>query len=517
MALSKLKWLSGGRERRDGDRGLLEGATRCRGVRWRRPPRIPTEVFLLPAAYFAEKDGTFTNSSRWLQWKWAALDPPGEAKADQEILARSFPGSRELYQRRAARAGAVAQHGLGLREPSAPRSLEEVAKELNGPDDGRPGAQVDGFGELKDDGSTLCGNWLHSGFYTEAGNMMARRGQADPTGLGMYPNWASAGRPTGASCTTGPRPTREGKPWDPRARASVGTGSSGWATCRTSSRTLRPSDFGAFIMLPEGVAKLFAPDFNEGPFPEHYEPVEAPVANPLHPDVSSNPVAKMFRGDKDATGSARTVPYVCATYRLTEHFHYWTKHVQSEARHSSRASSSKCRKGWRGRRASRAARVRVTSARGSGRGRGHGHATRAAARGRTARRSSRSASHPLGIVGDRVTGSARQHADAVGAGSQHLDAGVQGVPGAGWRRRLGGAPWPATLEIRRSSASLWGEPHGHASLPVVAKVHRHHDLHRLQGLRGGLPGVERPGAYRVPTKQTGTYQTMPDLGTISGT
>src|SRR6266853_2019245 len=55
-----------------------------------------------------------------------------------------------------------------------------------------------------------------------------------------------------------------------------------------------PGDFGAFIMLPEGVAKLYASDFVEGPFPEHYEPVESPVENILHPKVSSNPLAKVF-------------------------------------------------------------------------------------------------------------------------------------------------------------------------------------------------------------------------------
>ena len=89
----------------------------------------------------------------------------------------------------------------------------------------------------------------------------------------------------------------------------------------------RPEDFGAFIMLPEGVAKLYAMDFVEGPFPEHYEPVESPAENALHPNVGANPVAKIFESDLDKLGSPEEFPYIGTTYRLTEHFHYWTKHI----------------------------------------------------------------------------------------------------------------------------------------------------------------------------------------------
>ena len=90
-----------------------------------------------------------------------------------------------------------------------------------------------------------------------------------------------------------------------------------------------PGALGSFIMLPEGVAKLFAADFVEGPFPEHYEPVESPVPNPLHANVSSNPMATQFHGPNDKLGDAAKYPYVAISYRLTEHFHYWTKHVAS--------------------------------------------------------------------------------------------------------------------------------------------------------------------------------------------
>jgi formate dehydrogenase major subunit len=90
-----------------------------------------------------------------------------------------------------------------------------------------------------------------------------------------------------------------------------------------------PKDhMGPFIMNPEGVGRIFAPlaAFADGPFPEHYEPVESPTANPLHPKQSTNPVAKSYKSDIDKYGTPEEgFNIVCTTYRLTEHYHYWTK------------------------------------------------------------------------------------------------------------------------------------------------------------------------------------------------
>jgi formate dehydrogenase major subunit len=91
-----------------------------------------------------------------------------------------------------------------------------------------------------------------------------------------------------------------------------------------------------FIMNPEGVARFFALDkMNEGPFPEHYEPFETPIGrNPLHPEnrkVTSNPAARLFPGDREMLGTADEFPYAATTYRLTEHFHFWTKHCRLNA------------------------------------------------------------------------------------------------------------------------------------------------------------------------------------------
>jgi len=90
---------------------------------------------------------------------------------------------------------------------------------------------------------------------------------------------------------------------------------------------------GPFIMNPEGVARLFGVDkLAEGPFPEHYEPFETPLeTNPLHPAVVSNPAARIFKDDLAALGSSKEFPYIGTTYRLTEHFHFWTKHAKLNA------------------------------------------------------------------------------------------------------------------------------------------------------------------------------------------
>jgi len=287
---------------------------------------VKTEVFLLPAGCFAEKDGTFVNSSRWLQWKYAALEPPGEALPDQEIIARLFLRLRELYKEESGVAPAPLLNMTWNYSNLASPSLEEVAREISGTQV-ENGRQVSGFSELQDDGSTLCGNWLYSGSFTEAGNMMARRGQEDPTGLGFYPNWAWNWPANRRVLYNRASADAAGKPWDP-TRSGIQWNGRAWSGDVPDYKADAPPDaYGSFIMLREGVAKLFAADFVEGPFPEHYEPVESPVENEMHPAVGSNPMAKVFTSDLDPIGTASQFPYVAITYRLTEHFHYWTKHV----------------------------------------------------------------------------------------------------------------------------------------------------------------------------------------------
>src|SRR3954464_2930250 len=156
--------------------------------------KINTTVYRLPGAGFAEKGGTFVNSARWLQWKYVAVPPPGDAKVDQEILARIFLRVKELYKSEGGRfPDPIVNLSWSYTTPDNP-SLAEVAKEINGKAladitvETQPGVtikagqQLPGFAWLKDDGTTLCGNWLYSGSWTEAGAQMQRRGTEDPPG-----------------------------------------------------------------------------------------------------------------------------------------------------------------------------------------------------------------------------------------------------------------------------------------------------------------------------------------------
>ena len=274
-----------------------------------------------------------------MQWKWKALDPPGLAKSDQEILARLFLAVQNLYRKEG---GVIPEAVLNVlwsySNPVNP-DLGEVLKEMSGkalgdikdPKDPTKilktaGQQLDGFGQLQDDGSTMCGNWLHSGVYTEAGNNAQRRVTADPTGLGMFHNWGFSWPANRRIMYNRAGADANGNPWDP-TRVSIKWNGKAWVGDVPDMKPdAPPGTYGAFIMLPEGVGRLFAPTLNDGPFPEHYEAVEAPIQNPLHPKVTSNPAALTFKSDKDPFGTADKFPIVCTTYRLTEHFHYWTKH-----------------------------------------------------------------------------------------------------------------------------------------------------------------------------------------------
>jgi formate dehydrogenase major subunit len=292
------------------------------------PAHIDTEVYMLPATNFVEKDGSMTNSARWAQWK-----------SDQEILARMVLAVKALYR---AEGGVLPEAIENLTwdytDPASP-DLGEVLKEMNGKalvdihDDKDPtklvkakGQQLDGFAQLKDDGSTSCGNWLYSGAWTEAGNNTARRNNADPTGLGMFHQWAFSWPANRRVLYNRASADAAGKPWDPTRVGIQWDGEKWIGDVPDINPTSKPGQFGAFIMNPEGVGRLFAASLNDGPFPEHYEAFEAAAANVLHPKVESSPTAKSFKSDKDIFGHRDQFPIVCTTYRLTELYHYWTQH-----------------------------------------------------------------------------------------------------------------------------------------------------------------------------------------------
>src|SRR5690606_14329330 len=130
---------------------------------------------------------------------------------------------------------------------------------------------------------------------------------------------------------------KDGKPWDP-SRKYIAWDGSRWAGADVPDMapTAAPEKgVGAFIMTAEGVARLHAIGMAEGPFPEHYEPFETPLGVnlmcPDNPKATSNPAARVYKGDMEAFGKKEEFPYAATTYRLTEHHHFWTKHARSNA------------------------------------------------------------------------------------------------------------------------------------------------------------------------------------------
>jgi formate dehydrogenase major subunit len=313
-----------------------------------KPEEIKTEVIRLPSCCFAEDAGTFTSSGRVIQWHWAAAEPPGEAKVDREIVGSLFTKLKEMYAKDGGKfPDPILKLTWGYINPKLP-TAEEVLREINGralvdvvdPKDKtktllKAGEQMPGFGLLQADGSTACGNWIYSGVWPQAGNLSQRRDLNDPGLLGNNLTWGYAW-PANRRVLYNRAGTdvKNGKPWD-ATRSGIRWNGTAWAGIDVPD--IRPDlgpDTGAgpFIMTAEGVARFFAPGMNEGPFPEHYEPFESPIGtNPLHPKVVSNPAARVFKGDMESFGKADEFPYAATTYRLTEHFHFWTKNVESNA------------------------------------------------------------------------------------------------------------------------------------------------------------------------------------------
>lgn len=303
--------------------------------------KIQTEVIQLPSTCFAEDTGSLTNSGRQLHWHWAGGTPPGEAKHDTWIMAQIYLRLKALYQKEG---GPVPEPILNLtwnyKDPEEP-APEELAKEMNGsvlvdvmdPNDPtkvvlQKGKQVPGFAALRDDGATACACWIYSGCYTEAGNQMARRDNTDPDDAGVFPKWAWSWPANRRIIYNAASADPQGNPWDPSRKLLWWDGAK-WTgyDIPDIGPTMKPGVVGPFIMNPEGTSRLFVRGMmRDGPFPAHYEPFEAPIANVIAPKVRGNPASRVFRGDMEQFGDAKEFPYAATSYRLTEHFHYWTKH-----------------------------------------------------------------------------------------------------------------------------------------------------------------------------------------------
>jgi formate dehydrogenase major subunit len=227
--------------------------------------------------------------------------------------------------------------------PESPRP-EELAREINGytlaeikaPSGATipAGKQLDSFAFLKDDGTTACGCWIYSGAFTEAGNQMARRDNTDPGDRGIAPNWAWAWPVNRRILYNRASCDRAGKPWAERKKLIEWNGTTwvGFDVPDYGLNVAPDKNVGPFILNPEGVARLWTRGLmRDGPFPTHYEPFESPQVNILSPKIRGNPASRIFKSDLAQLGSSTDYPYAATSYRLTEHFHFWTKHSRINA------------------------------------------------------------------------------------------------------------------------------------------------------------------------------------------
>lgn len=299
------------------------------------PKDVKTEVFFLPAAVSYEKEGSVTNSGRWAQWRYQAAAPLGGAKPDAEIINELLFALRGLYR---SEGGALPDPLMSLtwdygfvRADGKLLELDPrlVAQEINGyvwTDPKTREEPVQNFTRLAADGTTSSGCWIYSGSFNASGNLMARRGTHDPTGLGLYSGWAWSWPLNRRIIYNRASVDAEGNPWDVLRAAVywdgikwVGDVPDGGAPPLAYEKGALP-----FIMKREGVASLFGPGLRDGPFPEHYEPLESPVPANAMSRQRINPTARLWhdRGkpeDAFATFDAR-YPLVASTYRVTEHW-----------------------------------------------------------------------------------------------------------------------------------------------------------------------------------------------------
>jgi formate dehydrogenase major subunit len=302
------------------------------------PKRIKTEVFFLPCAASAEKEGSITNSGRWMQWRYKATDPPGDAKPDGDIMVELFDKIRELYK---SEGGVFPEPILNLKWDYTTNGLydaHKVAKEINGyfladvkvkGKNYKAGTLVPSFAYLQADGTTSSGNWLYCQSYTEKGNMAARRSTADKSGIGLYSEWSWCWPINRRIIYNRASVDRYGKPWDPQHPVISWTGSKwvgdvpdgGWPPMLTGDGKVNEKTKYPFIMKTEGFAHVFGPGRADGPFPEHYEPLECPIEKNLMSGQFVNPTIKEFGTAADARATCDPrYPIVGTTYRVTEHW-----------------------------------------------------------------------------------------------------------------------------------------------------------------------------------------------------
>jgi len=312
------------------------------------PEQIKTEVFMLPACVAVEKEGSITNSGRWMQWRYQGPKPLGNSKPDGDIIMHLGHLIKEAYK------------GGGGKFPEPIKNLKwdyeingvydphKTAKEINGYfiKDTRikgklykKGTLVPSFAYLQADGSTSSGNWLYCNSYTEKGNMSARRSNKDAKNkIGLYPEFAWCWPVNRRIIYNRASVDPKGQPWDEknwviRFEGKVENGKyvskkwtgdvpdGGWYPLENPDGSKRSDSKYPFIMRKHGHGQIFGPGRADGPFPEHYEPLECPVEKNEFSSQMINPTAVVYStaSDKHATCDPR-FPFVGTTYRVTEHW-----------------------------------------------------------------------------------------------------------------------------------------------------------------------------------------------------
>ena len=365
-AMANLKWMV--------NVNLYDNET---GSFWKGPgmdtKAIQTEVFMLPCASSIEKEGSVSNSSRLAQWRYKAIEPVGQSMPDAEIMNQLYFKVKKLYQKEGGKFPAPILNltwNYGEKEAQGKvmhLDTHMVAMEINGyylediydktqtPPKliGKKGELCTNFVSLQADGTTSCGNWIYSGSYTQKDgkviNMMARRAKDDPTGLGLYAGWAWAWPLNRRIIYNRASVDPNGNPWDSKravikwnpTKVNPATNKLGlWEGDVPDGPAAPLSDEKGgklpFIMRADGVGAIFGPGLADGPFPEHYEPLECPLQeNPMSKKHRINPTVKLFFGKEgglaeDVFYSCDTrYPFVCTTYRVTEHWQtgVMTRHV----------------------------------------------------------------------------------------------------------------------------------------------------------------------------------------------
>ncbi len=328
-ALDKLEWLAAF--------DLWETDT---SVFWKRPGANPkdikTEVFLFPAADSLEKEGSASNSGRWIQWRYQAVKPHGDIQSDLWYANRLGLELKKLYQGDPKAVFPDPIVNLNWNYGADP-DVHLVAKEINGYTMADK-KQLANFLGLKDDGSTACGCWIYSGYYPgsdKKDNKAAARGKADPSGLGLYSGWAFAWpvnrRIIYNRCSADPagQPWNKDRTlvrWDPAANAWKNNDVPDFGWINPATKAPIPPEVSAkapFIMLPETKARFFVPKglCKDGPFPEHYEALECPFHNPVSKQ-QSNPAVKIWKSAhaKLAEICDPRFPFIATTFRVTEHW-----------------------------------------------------------------------------------------------------------------------------------------------------------------------------------------------------